>query len=360
MRLTTTKQRSRNSDRCSPKTVTIKYFFGTYHGLAHSYHGLAKYGAPTRDQAVSDRTNYSKSLEKAEEFFKKALEFQKSFRAEKPTEIASGHLNLARLYADLRNDAETVRNYRLAVDLWRETNPDEADNALKELAQFHRDAGRYSDAALVYNELITSKEDITIFEFAEKGQEIANIYSELADVYRADNRDKEADDVFHVADLIQKVSLKLKRTDANAKTNLDDDLDEMGDAYIKLKKFSDAEVLYQQALEIRVDEPGKEKFLWKSYDRLTRLYREFLKDDKKAEEYNNRLIELLKDNKDSTNRYVDSMVQLAALYAKEPARFAESEALYNRALGIASTQDDWQYPNLILYSLANFITSRRK
>ena len=340
-----------------PENSNDQILFGTYHGLAHSYQGLAKFGSP---QVVPTRGGSARSMQKAEEFFKKALEFQKAFRTDKPTEIASGHQSLARLYADLGNSTETERNYRIAADLWRQSKPEEAEDALKELAEFHRDAGRYNEAAKVYNELIISKEDITIWQFAEKGQGIANVYSELADVYRADNRENEADDVFHVADLIQKVSLKLKRTDANARTNLDIDLDEMGDAYIKLKKFSDAEVLYQQALEIRVDEPDKGKSLWRSYDKLTRLYREFLKDDKKAEEYNNRLIELLKDNKDTTNRYIDSMVQLAALHAKDATRYHEAEALYNRALGIASQQDDWQYPNLILYSLSQLHFKQKK
>ena len=343
-----------------PENSNDQILFGTYHGLAHSYHGLGKYGRPMAGQVVPDRSAHVESFQKAEEFFKKALEFQKSFRAEKPAEIATGHLNLARLYADLRNDAETVRNYRQAISIWRDAKSEEANAVLSELAEFHRDAGRYPEAAEVYNELITSMEDITVFEFAEKGQNIANVYSELADVYRADNKDKEADDVFQVADLIQKVSLKLKRDDANAKKNLDDDLDEMGDAYIKLKKYSDADVLYQQALQLRADDPDKDKFLWKSYDKLTRLYREFLKDDQKAEEYNNRLIELLKDSREGTNRYVNSMVQLAELYSKDPARYGEAEALYNRAFGIASTQDDWQYPNLILYSLGQLHLKQKK
>ncbi len=343
-----------------PPNSNDQILFGTYHGLGHSYHGLAKYGRPMPGMVAVNRSDSEKSLGKAEVFYKKALEFQKNFRTDKPTEVATGHMNLARLYSDLHNDAETVRNYRLAIDLWRKENPDEADAALRELADFHRDSGRYNEAAAVYNELITSQEDITIFEFAEKGQAIANSYSELSEIYRADGKASLANDVFHVADLVQKVSLKLKRTDPNAKINLDDDLDEMGDAYVKLGKFTDAEVLYQQALEFRVDEPDKAKFLWRSYDRLTRLYRENLKDDKKAEEYNNRLIELLKTNNDSTNRYIDSIVQLAALYAKDASRYAESEALYKRALGHATMQDDWQYPNLILYSLGQLYYKQKK
>jgi len=277
-----------------------------------------------------------------------------------PDEIAGGHLNLARLYTmSLDRSDEAVKEYRVAIGLLRETKPDEADAALRELAQFHRDAGRYSDAAQVYNELITSQEDITIFEFADKGQGIANVYSELADVYRADGKEKEADEVFHVADLIQKVSLKLKRDDGNVELNLDNDLDDMGDGYVKLGKFSDAEVLYKQALEFRTQNPNKTQSVWKSYDRLTRLYRENLHDDKKAEEYNTRLIELLKDSANVT-RYVDSMVQLAAVYAKDPTRYSDAETLYTRALDIAMGQDDWQYPNLILYSVGQVYFKQKK
>lgn len=377
-----------------PENSDNQILFSTYHGLGHSYHGLSRSGIPTRDSRVDERTNYEKQLQKAEDFFKKALEFQKKYREKKPAEIATGHLNLARVYGDLGNEAEAVRNYRLAIELWKEPSRNKADSALEELALFHRDAGRYREAADVYNELIVSNEDITVFGFAEKGQGIANLYSELADVYRADSKDKEdqlqearnkaklearelneeeqklvgtaeplrrsADSAFLLADLIQKWSLKLKRTDANAKLNIDTDIDALGDAYVRVGKFSYAEGLYEQALEYRIEMPTKDKVLWKSYDKLTRLYREHLKDDQKAEAYNNGLIELLKDNKEATNRYVESMVQLAGSYAKDRNRYAEAEALYNRALDIALAQDDWQYPNHILYLLGQLHIRQHK
>ena len=161
-----------------PEDSNDQILFGTY-TAAHSTKASLIWRTGPR-QVVPSRGANRKSLQKAEEFFKKALEFQKAFRTDKPTEIASGHKSLARLYADLGNNAETERNYRIAVDLWRQSKPEEAEDALKELAEFHRDAGRYDEAAKVYNELITSKEDITIFDFAEKGQGIANVYSELA------------------------------------------------------------------------------------------------------------------------------------------------------------------------------------
>jgi tetratricopeptide (TPR) repeat protein len=380
-----------------PENSKDPMLFGAYHGLAHSYQGYSRNLRPEKNKAV-DYDERRKYLDKAEVFFKKALDYQVENRKDNPKEIAGGLLGLARLYSDLDNDPETVRNYRLAIDKLKESNPNEAHNALKEFAQFHRDAGRYAEAAQLYNELITSQEDITIDEFADKGQEIANVYNELADVYRADGDEKKAqlaairakakdegrelneaeqqlaasiqlniqqlgrlaDNGFSVADVIQRVSLKLKRNDAGAKLNLDDDLDEMGDAYVKLGKFSDAEVIYNKALDFRKEHPEKEQFIWKSYDKLATLYRENLKDDQTAAKYNDLLVNLLKDKKDSSNRYVDSIVQLAALYAKDPNRYGEAEALYQRALGIATAQDDWQYPNLILYQLGQLHLKQKR
>jgi tetratricopeptide (TPR) repeat protein len=362
-----------------PEDSNDSMLFGTYHGLAHSYRDAAtqegrsgpetrKTGRPAVDIADARQivARRQQLLAKAEEFFKKALAFQQKHRPDKPAEVANGHLNLARLYVDLSDDTAAKQNYEQAIGLLNDIDREGADAARRELGQFLGNAGRYAEAEKVYNKLITSQEDITVEEIADKGQGIANIYSELADVYRADGKQKQADDVFKVANLIQKVSLKLKRSakdnPANVNLKLDDDLDAMGDAYIQLGKFSDAEVLYKKALEQRRERP---ELLWKSYDKLAALYREFLKDDKRAEEYNNLLLGLLEKNKDTSNNYVSSLVQLAALYVKTK-RYEEAGTLYTRALGIASAQDDWQYPNQILdqqaqlYSKQNKVTEREQ
>jgi tetratricopeptide (TPR) repeat protein len=373
--------------------------FGTYHGLGHSHHDAAmQLGRPGSDADKEEEkvqlAAFNEHLKDAEIYYKKALDFQTEHRANKPSEIAGGHLNLARLYTDLGDDAAAKQNYEMAVSLMNGKKPDEVDAVRRELGQFLSNAGRYAEAADIYNDLITSQEDITVSEFADKGQAIANFYSELADIYRAEaaaakadaaqattpaaaataarkQREKEdaADNVFEVADLIQKVSLKLKR---NAKLTesgnpgvpvdlkIDDDLDEMGDAYVKLKKFSDAEVIYKEALALRQESPQKNQFLWKSYGKLTSLYRDNLKNDPAAEEYNRLLVESLKDNKGGSNLYLDSLVRLAALHAKDPTRYAEAEALYKQGLDIAAAQDDWQYPNLIHYQLAELYGKQRR
>ena len=137
---------------------------------------------------------------------------------------------------------------------------------------------------------------------------------------------------------------------------LNANFDELGDAYLKLGKVNDAEVLYRTALSQR-SEDGSD--LEKSYDKLTMLYRRGdLKDPAKAEEYNKLLIKFYEDKPPSA-QYADALVQLAALYVKTK-RYDEAGTLYTRALGIASAQDDWQYPNLILDQQAQVYSKQNK
>src|SRR5205807_8140772 len=140
-----------------------------------------------------------------------------------------------------------------------------------------------------------------------------------------------------------RVALELRRMEKLRNTNnvlailqnLDNDLDELGDAYVKLGKFSDAEAIFDTALESRKDRSDEK--LWKSYDKLAKFYRTSKKDYSKAEE-NAKLVVEVGKNKPRSGRYADALIQLAALYgdqfATDPAKSSEAELLYKQALDI--------------------------
>jgi hypothetical protein len=158
--------------------------------------------------------------------------------------------------------------------------------------------------------------------------------------------------------MIQKVSLKLKSSAASVDLNLEEDLDKLGDAYVKIRKFDYADNIYRQAFQIR-EVPEKRSTLWKSYDKLTQLYRnnDDTKDDSLADKYNNLLIESLAQNGDK-GLYIDSMVRFAAIYAKDPNHYQAAADLYERALA-AAPKDDWQSPDAILYALGQIYGSKQ-
>jgi tetratricopeptide (TPR) repeat protein len=355
--------------------------FETYHGLAHAYQENAPIVYRQSHQPDQQRQRLEAAeQEKARASYMLALAFQKEYLWQKG-EIARGRINLARLYSDIDRPEDAQRYYASAIALELKqldiphntdlsSSPDlpETVSYLKEQAEFYRSILKYDEAARAYSQLIDLQQKIYTQMrnndqpegYVEAAHNLANSFSDLADVYRAAGKPQEADDVFNVADMIQKVSLKLKSSAASIDLKLDDDLDKLGDAYVKIRKFDYADDIYKQAFQIRDATPEKRVTLWKSYDKLTRLYRENddTKDDTMADDYNNLLIESLAKNKDQS-LYIDSMVRFAGIYAKDSKHYEDAAALYKRALS-AAPADDWQWQDSILYSLGQIYGKQRK
>ena len=314
--------RQADKDRQS-KLLTL---FETYHGLAHAYNENApvvyrQSHKPDQERRLMEAAQQ----EKARDLYKLALAFQKEYLWQKG-EIARGRINLARLYRDIDEPDVAERYYTSAIalqlkeldvprniDLANARALPEALAFLREQAEFYRGIPKYDEAIRVYNQLIDIQQKIYTQEskglsgdYFNAARDLADSFGDLADVYRAVGKPEDpsavsvgpesAENVFQVADLLQKVSMKLKSSAANVDLKLDDALDKLGDAYVAIDRFSYAEDIYQQALTLREETPEKKQFLWKSYDKLTKLYRTHdgrINDDKKAEEYNRRLIDTL-------------------------------------------------------------------
>ena len=339
----------------------------TYKGLGHSYFAIAKQYASARGYEEDDAWRGAlKNYDQAEKFLKLALDFQEKHKP-RPAEIAGRYLDLARFYADKRKKEEAEKNYRAAIErMPKQDDLKEIYDVLAELAQFHQIQGRsynqssYSDAARVYNELITLQEGVHVLNLGEKGQAIANNYSELSEIYRAQDKAAEATNALQVANLLQNVSLKLRRarteglfdlgfTMTTDSFNLQDDLDQLGDAYARLGKFDKAAEFFRQALTNREKSGGHDPSLWKSYNKLAKLYRS-QKDYANAEENLKRLLEFYQSNPRSAE-YAGALLQLGSLQA-ETDKYADAELTYAAALRIYKERKDWWNENLIHFRLS--------
>jgi hypothetical protein len=394
--------------RVLPDDSDDPILYDTYDGLANSYYEVAAKG---RSEGGS-RPNMSKAEEdfkNAEHFFRLALAFLERHR---PADAADGYLNLARLYAGAGKFNEAEENLKRAIELRRlgkessKLDPKERAAlvaALRELAEFHQEQGRSDDAIREFNEMIVVQEDITVSELVDQGQEIANSYSDLAQIHGAiadaakadasrvdaamralaeDNdvaksklaaektaanekaafHTGKAEKALRAANLLQRTALKLRQTGKSQDLlersalvkELTGDLDELGDAYSQLGKFPDAEAIHMEALEYR----GSINEQWKSYAKLAKFYREDKKDSAKADEYENLLKQAVKDN-------ADALMELGDLHSDDPPsedakKPSTAEKYYEDALVIYRRQSDWNGENKILFRLSRLYLKQKR
>lgn len=325
--------------------------FETYHGLAHAYHDNAT--ELTAGQQPSGTTvgySASEQLAKAEDYYKKAVAYQQRIKSDNPLLTLTSLKNLAQLYLDIGRYDDAERSLKSVVDIYKtvEYHPGEGiESALKELGDFYRNRGRFEDAARTYGELIDLYENNANFYHLEpqRIRELADDYSELGQIYIAMKDEDRGDAAFDLVKTIQDLQLKLKKKGPiqpnDPASTFDDDLDHMGDIYIKLGRVAQATRSYQTALEIRegvLAENGSRAF---SYLKLGNLYRDKYHDYDKAELYYKKLIENRRNVKgnlygpsDPLSQYVEGLRQLAILYTEDMNKPADVEALLNEALRV--------------------------
>ena len=327
--------------------------FETYHGLAHAYHDNARELMAGR-QPNADGVAYSptEQLSKAEEYYKKAAAYQESFGSDNPLLAVTSLKNLAQLDLDIGKYDEAEQNLKTVVEKYKtvEYHPGEGvEGALKELAEFYRSRSRFEEAAKTYNELIDLFENVDRFNDSEpqRIRELADNYSELGQIYISMKDEERGDAAFELVQTIQGILLRVKQR-GPAKANdpastLDDDLDHMGDLYIKLGRYAQAKRSYETALELREGIKAENSSLASSYLKLANLYRDQYNDYDKAETYYKKLIENRRTVKgqlfgpqDPLSQYVEGLRRLALLYTEDLDKPADAEALLNQALAVLS------------------------
>ena len=333
------------------KDAPAPILFENYHGLAHAYHDNASELTAGR-QPDANAVPYSaaEQLAKAEEYYKKAAAYQQKLKSDNPLLAVNSLKNLAQLYLDNGRYDDAEQNLKGVVDIYKtiEYHPGAGvEDALKELAEFYRNRSRFEDAAKTYNELIDLYENAANFYHLEpqRVRELADYYGELGQIYIAMKDEERGDAAFDLVKTIQGLQLKLKRKgplqpDDPAGT-FDDDLDQMGDIYIKLGRVPQARRSYQTALEIREGVVAEKPAVAVSYLKLGNLARDEYHDYDKAEEYYKKLIEVRKNASgalsgpnDPLSQYVEGLRRLAILYIEDLNKPAEAEGLLNQALSV--------------------------
>jgi tetratricopeptide (TPR) repeat protein len=396
--------------------------FETYHGLGNTYRDLALMGYLDKQRAQT-KSGASEYFEKAREVYQYALGFQQGRLqrswddVDAADEVAAGHLNLARLYRDMGMPEKAEESLIALADL-REQHGSSKDlvAARRELAEFYRNQNRYEDAEQAYIKLIDTQENISDVEadYARQGQDIADSYNELVDVYRAldnieitrlpvdkaelDRKERaggvasveiekertailgresrigsKAEGASGAAMAIQRMSMKFRQfrsgsPEPEGKTERDDLADTAATLYARLGKLDLAVALYEYAKDIREKSTGADhKDLWISYDNLRKLYLLY-KDRTKmevarhralAEKYNKLLLDAVKDMPQKT-RYANALLQLGALYALDDNRYPESEVYYNQALLIFQGRRDWMNENIVWFRLGKLYEKEGK
>jgi tetratricopeptide (TPR) repeat protein len=327
--------------------------FETYNGLAHAYHDNALQQA-SRTEPSRLKLTAAEQFGKAEVFYTKALEYLKATAGDDPLPPIAGYKNLAQLYLDMDRFKEAEENLKLVVAAYKAVEDipvKETVGALEELAEFYRGQGRYVEAAETYTELTGIQERLGGIDDAEDLRVLADYYGELGQVYSALKKDDEkyerlANDTFQLADKLQQMILKVKHKGpaelrpGGSAGGLANDLDELGDLYLKLGRNGEAWSAYEQALLIKRDVSAEKNLLAASYVRMARLFEKDARSIKSAEDSYNSLIQTTEGGggsyageTDMLRLHVEGLRGLGALYAsKEMFRPAEAEALFNRAL----------------------------
>jgi tetratricopeptide (TPR) repeat protein len=323
--------------------------FETYHGLAHAYHDNATALTAGRQPSTNGvAISPAEQLSKAEEYYKKAAAYQQQIKSDNTLAAVASLRNLAQLDLDIGKYDEAEQNLKSVVDAYKTIKyyPGAGvEGALKELAEFYRNRGRFEDAARTYGELVDLYENNANFYHLEpqRVRELADNYSELGQIYIAMKDEERGDAAFELVKTIQALQLKLKKKGPIVPTDpastFDDDLDQMGDLYIKLGRFPQARRSFEKSLEIREGVVAEKDSRAVSYLKLANLFRDHYNDYVKAESYYKLLIGNRRNAKgnfygpnDPRSQYVEGLRQLATLYSNHLNKPAEAETLLNEAL----------------------------
>ncbi|MDT5294516.1 MAG: hypothetical protein QOJ76_1396, partial [Acidobacteriota bacterium] len=316
-----------------PKDKPVPILFETYHGLAHSYHDSAH---NSLSDPAAARLSREERYKRAEEFYKSALKYEAEHMEPTPKAKAASYKNLAALYRDIGRYDEAEKTYKRVLEIAQQDGGEEETvAALKELTDFYRGENRYDDAARTCNQFI----DIQEGSYNEdRWGEIADSYNTLGQIYSAQRLEQKSEDAFEAASRIVRIVVKIKQSGVMAvefaNINVADDLDKLGDAYIRLGRPAQAEQAYEIELSVAKAKMNVE-YGERSYTKLANLYHNETKDYEKAEETYKLLIDIYRANPGSNPAGMgQALTRLGDLYANALNKPAEAEAQLKSALDV--------------------------
>jgi hypothetical protein len=226
-------------------------------GLARAYHQVALSGYEPLPGVQKEKLSDDEYFKKADVVFSRVLSIQERRVEKDPADVATEHLNLARLYHDMNKDAEAERNFLQAVDLWDRSaklkaesgDVDDEDSSAqqisvrKELAEFYESLDRrLPDAEKAYDQIIDIQENYDL----SRAHEVADSYSELGQLYQAQNKGEKATLAFRLASLLPQAALKYRRDGIPAVCF---DMVKLAPIYFKLERYVQVKQVYDIAIE---------------------------------------------------------------------------------------------------------------
>jgi tetratricopeptide (TPR) repeat protein len=182
------------------------------------------------------------------------LNIQERHLNDDPADAAVEHVDLARLYRDMKKDAEAEDHFQQAAQLLEKSArlkaasgdvaEDDSRNqeilVLRELAEFYSNLDRFADAEKAYDQIIDIQEDYDL----SRGHEVADSYSDLGQIYQAQNKPEKATIAFRLANLLPQASLKYRRDGSRAVCF---DMIKLAPLYFKLDRYLQVKQVYDIA-----------------------------------------------------------------------------------------------------------------
>jgi hypothetical protein len=364
--------------------------YETYSGLAHAYlEGRTK--TPNQEETITKSVGFLTEALKFQQTRARDLREQAAklpegtqkklsllgeiVKAEE--EVANGFTDLARLYRETYKGPEAEKNYIAAIDHLRKESPDagKLQAALRELGGYYLEAGNFERAAQSYNQLIDLQDRHVNIDDLPGLTGLTDSYSELAQVYSAQNEMDKSNRAFLVAGLLQQVALASRKYNANASkvtaADLTLQLDRLGDAYLKLSRPAQAEETYVAALDIRMrgDEETIKKEAWRSSEKLGNMFYDQIKDKpyeeniqnpeyaaayaKATDKYAEMVGYLEPQTSDAVlkRKYGEALDKLGRLYASDPSSYEKAEKRLTSAVAVRGQLLDWAGEDATLLAL---------
>ena len=225
------------------------------HGLARAYQSVALSGYEPPQGVHKEEIAADEYFKRADETLKLILSIQEQHIDKDPADAAAEHRNLALLYRDMKNnDAEAEQHFRISAELWEKAarpriaggvaekdSTDQEIAVLRQLAEFFGSLNRFPEAEEAYDRIIDIQEDYDL----SRGQEVADSYSELGQIYQAQNQGEKAAAAFHVANILPQLSLRNRRGETDS---LCPDLLKLAPIYFTLERYYQVKQVFDIAL----------------------------------------------------------------------------------------------------------------
>jgi tetratricopeptide (TPR) repeat protein len=198
------------------------------------------------------------------------------------------------------------------------TSPDETPESLSRLIEKHRDTGQRAEA----ERLLLRKVSLEEQTFGSGSMQVAQTLDTLADLYSEDTNYAEAE-----AALRNSLGIRAA-IDGPQSTSTDYCLAKLAGVIAHEKKFAEAEQLYQEVLTRKTRDTGHEDFT--ILGELAEVYR-FAKDYSKAEEINQRALELESGSQEPGSGFILGTIERLGTVYEEQGKYIQEEALYRNA-----------------------------